>query len=49
VWHLPSMSGHKSSIMLSRYKRAAGTPAEAELGGLVPLHEAIPELAGGES
>jgi integrase len=37
-------TGHKSSIMLYRYKRAARTHAEAELGALAPLHEAIPEL-----
>ena len=30
--------------MLYRYKRAARTHAEAELGVLAPLHEAIPEL-----
>ena len=38
-------TGHKSSQMLYRYKRAARTHAEAELGPLVPLHEGIPELA----
>jgi len=38
-------TGHKSSQMLYRYKRAARTHAEAELGPLVSLHEAIPELA----
>jgi hypothetical protein len=38
-------TGHKSSAMLYLYKRAARTHAEAEFGVLVPLHEAIPELA----
>ena len=37
-------TAHKSSIMLYRYKRAARTHAEAELGALAPLWEAIPEL-----
>lgn len=38
-------TGHTSSTMLYRYKRAARTHAEAQLGELTPLHEAIPELA----
>ncbi len=38
-------TGHKSSIVLYRYKRGARTHAEAELGGLTLLHEVIPELA----
>lgn len=37
-------TGHTSSTMLYRYKRAARTHAEATLGQLAPLHEAIPEL-----
>ncbi len=36
-------TGHRSSAMLYRYKRAARTHAEAELGALSPLHEVIPE------
>lgn len=39
-------TGHKSSQMIHRYKRAARTHAELNLGPLKPLHEAIPELAG---
>lgn len=38
-------TGHTSSTMLYRYKRAARTHLETELGALRPLHEAIPELA----
>lgn len=37
-------TGHKSSTMIHRYKRAARSHAELNLGPLVPLHEAIPEL-----
>ncbi|MFO0572260.1 MAG: tyrosine-type recombinase/integrase, partial [Polyangiaceae bacterium] len=37
-------TGHRSSQMIYRYKRAARTHAELELGGLEPLHQAIPEL-----
>lgn len=37
-------TGHKSSTMIARYKRAARTHAEANLGPLAPLYEAIPEL-----
>lgn len=37
-------TGHKSSQMLYRYKRAARTHHELGLGSLVPLDEAIPEL-----
>jgi integrase len=38
-------TGHKSSQMIHRYKRAARTHAELNLGPLKPLHEAITELA----
>ena len=40
-------TGHKSSVMINRYRRAARTAAELALGGLVPLCEAIPELRDG--
>jgi hypothetical protein len=38
-------TGHRSSQMIYRYKRQARTRGELSLGGLRPLHEAIPELA----
>ncbi len=38
-------TGHRSSVMVNRYRRVARTMAEAELGDLVPLDEAIPEIA----
>jgi integrase len=38
-------TGHKSSSMIYRYKRAARQVAELGLGGLTPLDQAIPELA----
>ena len=38
-------TGHKSSQMINAYRRAARTAAELRLGELVPLVEAIPELA----
>jgi len=38
-------TGHKSSIMINRYRRAARTAAELGLGELAPLDVAIPELA----
>lgn len=37
-------TGHKSSQMIYRYKRAARTHKELNLGSFDPLHEAIPEL-----
>lgn len=37
-------TGHKSSNMINRYRRAARTVAELNLGWLAPLDEAIPEL-----
>ena len=37
-------TGHRSSSMLYRYRRPARTHAEAKMGELQPLHEAIPEL-----
>ncbi|MCC6665667.1 MAG: tyrosine-type recombinase/integrase [Polyangiaceae bacterium] len=38
-------TGHKSSVMIHRYKRSARTAAELGLGWLAPLDAAIPELA----
>jgi integrase len=38
-------TGHKSSLMINRYRRAARTAAELGLGDLLPLDIAIPELA----
>ena len=38
-------TGHRSSEMIYRYKRAARTAAELALGWFAPLDEAIPELA----
>ncbi|WP_170319690.1 tyrosine-type recombinase/integrase [Polyangium spumosum] len=38
-------TGHKSSIMVNRYRRAARTAAELNLGDLAPLVEVIPELS----
>jgi len=37
-------TGHKSSMMINRYRRAARTVEELGLGWLVPLDEAIPEI-----
>jgi integrase len=37
-------TGHKSSVMINRYRRAARTAAELNLGPLLPLDQAIPEL-----
>src|SRR5690606_22958121 len=44
-------TGHSSSAMIYRYKRAARLAAELDTGWFAPLDEAIPELAprGGES
>lgn len=39
-------TGHTSTLMIQRYRRAARTAAELELGPLLPLDEAIPELRG---
>ena len=38
-------TGHRSSMMVNRSRRVARTMAEAELGDLVPLDVAIPEIA----
>jgi len=38
-------TGHRSSAMINRYRRAARTWAELALGPLAPLDEAIPELS----
>lgn len=40
-------TGHKSSVMINRYRRAARTAAELNLGPLLPLDQAIPEFAEG--
>ena len=37
-------TGHRSSVMINRYRRAARTASELGLGGLSPLDQAIPEL-----
>jgi integrase len=37
-------TGHRSSIMVNRYRRVARTAAELGLGPLTPLDKAIPEL-----
>lgn len=37
-------TGHKSSEMIARYRRAARTAAELHLGWLAPLDQALPEL-----
>ena len=39
-------TGHKSSVMLARYRRSARNAGELGLGWLAPLDAAIPELAG---
>ncbi|HET7542295.1 MAG TPA: tyrosine-type recombinase/integrase, partial [Polyangiaceae bacterium] len=38
-------TGHRSSQMLNKYRRAARTAAELGLGWLIPLDEGIPEFA----
>ncbi|MFW6087882.1 MAG: tyrosine-type recombinase/integrase, partial [Myxococcota bacterium] len=38
-------TGHRTSQMLNRYRRAARSMAELDLGGLAPMVHAIPELA----
>ncbi len=38
-------TGHKSSTMINRYRRAARSVAELNLGDLIPLDIAVPELA----
>jgi len=40
-------TGHTSSAMLNRYRRAARTAAELGLGQLVPLVSALPEVLAG--
>ncbi|MAQ18805.1 MAG: DNA integration/recombination/inversion protein [Sandaracinus sp.] len=37
-------TGHRSSVMINRYRRAARRVSELGLGTLIPLDEAIPEL-----
>jgi integrase len=37
-------TGHRSSQMINRYRRVSQSVAELNLGGLLPLNEAIPEL-----
>lgn len=38
-------TGHRSSQMINTYRRTARTYAERNLGELLPMVEAIPELA----
>jgi hypothetical protein len=40
-------TGHRSSVMIHRYRRQARQAAELNLGELAPLDGAIPELASG--
>ena len=39
-------TGHRSSVMINRYRRAARSVTELGLGWLAPLCDAIPELKG---
>src|SRR5690606_9487912 len=41
-------TGHRSSNMLNKYRRAARTAEELGLGWLKPMHEVIPELVGAD-
>jgi len=43
IW-VSDRTGHRSSIMINQYRRAARTAAELNLGELAPLDSAIPEL-----
>jgi hypothetical protein len=38
-------TGHRSSTMINRYRRAARSLAELDQGDLEPLHDTIPEIA----
>jgi integrase len=40
-------TGHTTSAMVNRYRRAARSAQELDLGSLVPLDQAIPELQSG--
>lgn len=40
-----SRTGHRSSQMVHRYRRAVDLASELALGELAPMHEVIPELA----
>lgn len=40
-------TGHRSTLMIAKYRRAARTVAELGLGTLAPLAEVIPEMRGG--
>jgi len=42
-------TGHRSSQMINNYKRTARGFQELELGDLVPLDQALPELRNGDS
>lgn len=42
-------TGHQSSVMINRYRKAARTAAELNLGALDPLDRAIPHLLRGPS
>ncbi len=37
-------TGHRSSVMINRYRRRARTAEQLKLGAFKPLHAAIPEL-----
>jgi hypothetical protein len=39
-------TGHRSSVMIARYKRTARTFSELHTGNFAPLDSAIPELIG---
>lgn len=42
-------TGHRSSLMVNRYRRVARTAAELGLGPLAPLDKAIPEMRRGRA
>lgn len=42
-------TGHETSSMIERYRRAAENIAEGDEAALKPLHEAIPELRAGDT
>lgn len=45
VW-VRDRTGHRSATILETYRRAARTAAELQVGELLPLDEAVPELTG---
>src|SRR5439155_13907056 len=42
-------TGHRSSQMINRYRRAARTAADLQLGTLAPLVDAVPDLRSARS